>query len=132
MRLQFLLHGLSMVQPDRQCTYNVTKRRVHEIITVVEMQLVLHISVCVLASACVYVGARTLACTCACVALLTQHATRRRIVICGPSGSTTFWKLTHKRHDIQGKKSYGTKTCNLFFSTNFVSNISDSKKTSAR
>ena len=47
------------------------------------------------------VGARalTLACACARVALLIQHATRRHIVICGVSGSPHFWTFSHKKHD---------------------------------
>jgi hypothetical protein len=32
---------------DRQCTYNVTLRRVHETIVVVEKQEILHIGLCV-------------------------------------------------------------------------------------
>jgi hypothetical protein len=48
-------------QQDRQCTYNVTFRHVHETIVAVEKQWILH-SLCV----CVVVGARTRACLRAC------------------------------------------------------------------
>jgi hypothetical protein len=47
---------------------------------------------CVFMRACVVVGARKLACVCASVALLIQHA-RRCDVICGLSGSTIFFDI---------------------------------------
>jgi len=40
------------------------------------------------------------------------------IVICGLSGSTIFFKLTHQRHDF-GKKVFENKFFFLIFSTNF-------------
>ena len=83
---------------DRQCTYNVTLRRVYETIVTVEKQQVLYISVCV--NLCVRVrswggniSARALVCACERVALLNQHATRRPFAICGVSGYTTFFDI---------------------------------------
>jgi hypothetical protein len=58
-------------------------RLVHETIVAVEKQKVLHI--------CVHVQeARAWAYACGRVVFIIQHAMRRRIVICGLSGSTTF------------------------------------------
>ena len=50
---------------------------------------------CVRARVRVYVVvcARARACACLRVALLIQHATRRHIIICGLSGSTTFFYI---------------------------------------
>jgi hypothetical protein len=45
-------------QQDRQCTYNVTLRRVHQTIVTVEKQKLLLIRLCVHAHACVHVGTR--------------------------------------------------------------------------
>ena len=42
---------------------------------------------------CMGMGAWALACACARIALLNQHATRRRIAICGLSGTTTFFDV---------------------------------------
>ena len=64
---------------DRQCTYNITWRRIHETIVAVENKLVLNISVCV--CVCAYSLARVLVnacgcgstvrkCACACLGLL--------------------------------------------------------------
>ena len=82
---------------DRQRTYNVRMRRVHETIVAVEKQCVLHISVRMgnneRVHACEWVGARARACASARVALIIQHATRRHTVICGLSGSTIFFDV---------------------------------------
>jgi hypothetical protein len=87
-------------QQDRQCTYNVTLRRVRQTIVAVEKQKqVLHISLYyfVRASVCVCwrrsVGVRTLANACARVASLIQQGTRRHIAICSPSGSTIYFHI---------------------------------------
>jgi hypothetical protein len=63
-----------------------------------------------------------------------QHAMRmRHIVICGLSGSTVFlFTLCNKRHIFRKKKIIEHKFCLLIFSTNFVWNISDSRKKWAR
>ena len=79
----------------------------------------LHICVCVGGGVSVVAGARELECACARVVLLTQRATRRRIANCGLSGSTTFWKLTHKRLDFR-KNFADNKMCILIFSTTFI------------
>ena len=91
--------------------------------------------VCVRASVvCVWVGAGSRARICACVrvALLIQHDTRRRHVVCG------LW-LHHvcRRYLIKGtifqkkKKSYWTEIV-FVSSTTFIWNISYSKNNSAR
>jgi hypothetical protein len=41
----------------------------------------------------VSVVTKALAGACACVAVVTQHAKRRRIAMCGLSGSTTFFDI---------------------------------------
>jgi hypothetical protein len=43
-----------------------------------------------------------------------------------------FSTLSNKRHDFQKKKVIESKMCVLIFSTSFISNISYSKKSSAR
>jgi hypothetical protein len=43
---------------DRQCTYNLTFRHVHETIVAVKKQKLLHISVCVCVCVCVCLCAR--------------------------------------------------------------------------
>jgi hypothetical protein len=61
---------------DRQCTYNVTMRRICATIVAVEKQYVLHI----LGVQCVF------------AALVIQHAMRKRnIIVCCLSGSTVFF-----------------------------------------
>ena len=66
--------------------------------------------VCVLVRACVVVDARTRECTCARVALLIQHATLRHIVICGLSGSTTFfWRYLIIDTIFEKKKLWNIK-----------------------
>jgi len=57
-----------------------------------------------------------------------QHAMRvHHIVVCGPSGSTILYKLSHKRQDFR-KTFVEHKMCVLIFSTTYVRNISHSKK----
>jgi hypothetical protein len=87
--------------------------------------------VLVLSSVCLCVAVRTRVCACEHIALLIQHATRRHIAICSLSGSTIFSTLSHKRYDFR-KNVTAHKMYILIFSTTFISNISYSKKNSAR
>jgi hypothetical protein len=69
------------------------------------------------------VGARTLACACASVALLIQHVTRRHNVICD-----LLWLYHIFRHyiitgAILGKKFLNTKWCVFVFPPTFVQNF---------
>jgi hypothetical protein len=87
------------------CTCKVTLRRVHET-TVACKGNKYYIFLCVCARACVYVcvwvhgRGRVLAL----LTLLIQHATRKHhSVICGLSGSTIMFTLSHKRNDFQKK-----------------------------
>jgi hypothetical protein len=69
---------------------------------------------------------------CVFVALGTQTAKRtRRIVIYGLSGSKIFSMLFHIRKEFREKTLLNIK-CVLNFSTNFVCNISQSKRNSER
>jgi cytochrome c oxidase assembly protein Cox11 len=75
-------------------------------------------------------------CVCVCVCSLSYPAYKANvpyyIVICDLSGSYhIFPTLSHKRRDLR-KKVTEHKMCVLTFSTTFVSNISHSKKSSAR
>ena len=64
------------VEPDRQCTYNVTLRRVRAAIVVVKKTLSIAQTMCVF------------------VALGIWHAVRmRRIVVCGLPGYTIFFHI---------------------------------------
>jgi len=64
------------------------------------------------------------------VALVMQHAKRmRRIVICGPSGSTLFFHIISQTAQFSYKSF--CKMCVLIFSTRFVWNICHSEKKSA-
>ena len=85
--------------------YNVTIRRVPETSVAVEEQYYIFLSVCV--RACGGVRTRARVCVCARVDLIILHATCRHSANCGPSKSTTFSTLSHKRHDFR-KKSYRT------------------------
>jgi len=64
------------------------------------------------------------------VALVSQQAKRVRRVILSPVACLAvphFSKLSHKRHDFR-EKNVTYKMCALIFYTNFVRNISHSKK----
>jgi len=52
---------------------------------------------------------------CVSVALVTQHAMRmRRIVICGPSGSTIFFHIISQTYDFRKKKAIERKMLFIF------------------
>jgi hypothetical protein len=73
-------------------------------------------------------------CTCVHVALLIQHATRMRHILTSfvaPLAPQYFSALSHKQRDFR-EKVMGNKTCVLIFFTNFVQNISHSKKNLTR
>ena len=92
-------------QQDSQCKHNAT-------LVVVEKLKVLRISVCVCPGA--------LACACARVALLIQHATRmRHIVIAASLAPSHFSTLSHKRRDFR-RNVMGHKMCTSIFSKTFI------------
>jgi hypothetical protein len=72
---------------DRQCTYNVTFRRVHESLLLWKSIIYFCVCVCVCTSPC--------ACACARIVLLTQHETRMRRILL-----SSVWPLWH--HHIFG------------------------------
>ena len=98
---------------DRQCTHNVTLRRVYETTVTVEKQLVLHI-LC----ACERIGECMSVLACMCVhgservALIIQHATYMRHIACGLLPYNIF------RHHlingtILGKRGFSYKICSM-------------------
>jgi hypothetical protein len=90
-----------------------------------------HVCECVRVCGCGY-RHRTQACVCACVALLIQNASRRHIVICALSVSTTFFKIMSSTARFSGKKVTEHKMRVLIFCISLIWNISHSKKTAAR
>jgi hypothetical protein len=94
-----------VISQERQCTYKVTSRRVHETSVAVGKQYVLYIylCVCVRVGACVYVGGRAHGHVhvCARVALIIEHGKLSVASLAPPNSST----LSHKRHDFR-KKDY--------------------------
>jgi hypothetical protein len=76
---------LYRIKEDRQCTFNATMRRARVTIAGMEKQHVLNIM-----NACIR-------------ALVIRHEKRMRrdTVICGLSGSTKFFTLSHKQHDFR-------------------------------
>ena len=80
------------LKQDRQCTYNVTLRRLHETIVAVESnKYYIFLCVRVCARASTHIQART--CACARVGLLIKYATRRRHIVCVLSGSTRLFNI---------------------------------------
>jgi hypothetical protein len=71
---------------------------------------------------------------CVSVALVIQHAMRMRRIILSSEACLAlpyFSRLSHKWHDFR-EKVFECKMCVLIFFTNFLWNISTSKKNSAR
>ena len=98
---------------DRQCTYNVTLRRVRATTVAVEKQWVLH-------NLSVFVP------------LDIQHAMGMHHVICGLPHSTIFFHIISQTARFKKKKVFEHKTRVSNFSTTFVWNIFRSKKNWAR
>jgi hypothetical protein len=123
-----------LYQQDRQCTYNVTLRRIQEITVAVEKHIGLCVHACRSVRACGYADAWACACAYVHVALLMQHATRMRPIVTSfvaPRSTLYFSTLSHKRCDFL-KKVIEHEMCVFIFSTTFVYNISHSKKNLAR
>ena len=85
------------------------------------------VRVCVSVWAWVHVSGRVFS---AHIALLIQHATRIRHIVCGPSGSTIFFNIMNGM--IFGKKFTEHKISVFIFPTHFIWNISHSKMNSER
>jgi hypothetical protein len=91
----------SVTLQDRQCMYNVTLSALMKPLLPWKSNKQLDISLwCVRSCVCVRASAQAWAC----VALPIQHKTRRHIVICGLSGSTIFFDISHKRYDFREKR----------------------------
>ena len=96
--MYFVIYITYNTKQDRQCTHNVTLRRVHENIFAVEKQKVLHICVCVQACgclrACMWLPERVDVCMSICAYSLANPACNAYApycdVNCGFSVSTTF------------------------------------------
>ena len=76
-------------------------------------------------------GGLARACDCGDVALIIQHATRRHIVICCLSVSTTFFDIISWMEWFSEKKNLTNIKCVLSFFTNFILKISHLEKNSA-
>ena len=111
----------------QHCAYTVTLRHVRESLMPWKIKSILYFRVraCVRAIGRVNARAR--------VALLIHHATRMRHIVTSfvaPLALPYFSTLSHKRHDFR-KNNIEHKMCVLIFYTNFVYNISHSKKKKA-
>jgi hypothetical protein len=96
---QFLRTPLWQEQQDRQCTYNITLRRVRGTMVAVESNKQYKF-VCV----CGCPGAWACACACVHVTLLIQHASRMRHIVTSfvaPQAPPHFSTLSHKRRDFR-------------------------------
>ena len=127
-----------ILQQDRQCTYNLTKRRFREsLLTRKSNKYYIFLCVCVCmcarVRACVWMPRRlgvclhmracgcrgAWACICACVhvALLIQHASRMRHIVTSlvaPLVEPYFSTLSNKGHCFLEKKLLNTKCVFLF------------------
>jgi hypothetical protein len=133
------------IQQDRQCTYNVTLRRVHETIYVVEKRCLTHFSVCVCVFECVHVRscARTdvdVGWGCADAGVCLRACSLNNPACNSPPyhlssaaslAPPCFSTLSHKRNGLRNAVAEH-KMRVLVFSTILVSNISHYKKNSAR
>jgi len=99
------------------------------------VRVCVHVCVCACVCVCMCVCVRVCVCMCVCVcvcvlALVSQHAMRVHRVILSPVTCLAvpyFSKLSHKRRDFRGK-NFPYKMCALILYTNFVRNVSHSKK----
>ena len=115
LRRRRLLSMNEGTEQDKQCTYNVTLRRVRATIVVVEKQWVLHIlSVC--------------------ISSLSYPARNAHAPYCHLWPAPLYKVFPHYliNGTIFEKKNTEYKMCVLIFSTTFVWNISHSKKNLAR
>ena len=71
--------------------------------------------------ACVGVGAWTRAYACVHVVLLIPYATRRRHVVCGPSGFTTFFDIISQTVRFSKKKKLLNTECVFRYSLQLLS-----------
>ena len=102
------------LKEKRECTYNVTLRRVRESLLLWKSDTY-YIFLCV--CACVHVGTRVRG-QCVRVVLLIQNSTHMRHTV-DLLASPYFSTLTHKRRDFR-KNVIEHKMCVLIFSTTFI------------
>jgi hypothetical protein len=126
------------MKPDRQCTYDVTLRRVFQNHCYCGKAVsVTYWSVCACfrVRACGYAGAWACAWSYVHIGVLIQHATRMRHVVTSfvaPLSLHYVFRQYLINGTIFGKKVIGYKMCVLIFSTAFVYEISHSKNNLAR
>ena len=118
------------IKQGRQCTYDVTLRRVDGTTFVVEKQQVLHIGLCVYLCTCV--------CECGCTGAgvwpyLSNMQRACSLLSASSLAPPRFLTSSHKRCDFRGGKKLLNVKCAFFTSyTTFIRNISHFKNKSAR